>query len=100
MAALTLLQESNEKGEFATGLLYIEPNQPTFTDLLNTVDTPLSMLGADKTRPAQGRARRDHGPAAVVASGTRGSGLGTRTTEEGPGRHLPAGPFVFCLPEA
>ena len=51
IAALTLLQESVDKGEFATGLLYIDANRPTFTDLLNTVDTPLSMLGVDQTRP-------------------------------------------------
>lgn len=53
VAALTLLHESNDKGEFATGLIYIKPNQPTFTDLLNTVDVPLSMLGQDKTRPGK-----------------------------------------------
>jgi len=51
VAALTLLQESTQKGEFATGLLYIDPNRPSFTDLLNTVDTPLSMLGQEQTRP-------------------------------------------------
>ena len=50
-AALTLLQESGQKGEFATGLLYIDPGRQTFTDLLNTVDTPLSMLGQELTRP-------------------------------------------------
>ncbi len=53
VAALTLLHESNMKGEFATGLIYIEPDRETFTDLLNTVDTPLSMLGEDKTRPSR-----------------------------------------------
>ncbi len=53
VAALTLLHESNDKGEFATGLIYIKPNQPSFTDLLNTVDVPLSMLGQDKTRPGK-----------------------------------------------
>jgi 2-oxoglutarate ferredoxin oxidoreductase subunit beta len=51
VAALTLLQESSLKGEFATGLLYIDTSRPTFTDLLNTVDTPLSMLGQERTRP-------------------------------------------------
>jgi len=53
IAALTLLQESADKGEFATGLIYIDANKPTFTDLLNTVDVPLSMLGEDKTRPSR-----------------------------------------------
>ncbi|MCX6552238.1 MAG: 2-oxoacid:ferredoxin oxidoreductase subunit beta, partial [Acidobacteria bacterium] len=51
VAALTLLHESHQKGEFATGLLYIEPDRETFTDLLNTVDTPLSMLTQDQLRP-------------------------------------------------
>lgn len=51
IAALTLLQESTQKGEFATGLLYIDAERPTFTDLLNTVDTPLSMLGEAQVRP-------------------------------------------------
>lgn len=52
-AALVQLMESQQKGEFATGLLYIDPDRPTFTDMLNTVDTPLSMLGPDKTRPTR-----------------------------------------------
>jgi 2-oxoglutarate ferredoxin oxidoreductase subunit beta len=51
LAALTTLHESNAKGEFATGLLYIDPNRPTFVDQLNVVDTPLSMLGESQTRP-------------------------------------------------
>ena len=51
LAALTLLHESNAKGEFATGLLYIEPDRPSFVDLLNVVDTPLSMLTEAETRP-------------------------------------------------
>jgi 2-oxoglutarate ferredoxin oxidoreductase subunit beta len=53
VAALTLLQESGQKGEFATGLLYIDPDRPTFTDLLNTVDRPLSMLPQEMTRPGR-----------------------------------------------
>jgi 2-oxoglutarate ferredoxin oxidoreductase subunit beta len=51
LAALTVLHESNAKGEFATGLIYIEPDRPSFLDLLNVVDTPLSMLSEAQTRP-------------------------------------------------
>jgi len=51
LAALTLLHESNARGEFATGLIYIDPGKPSFVDLLNLVDTPLSMLGEADTRP-------------------------------------------------
>jgi len=51
LAALTLLHESQAKGEFATGLLYIDAGRPTFVDLLNVVDTPLSMLTDEQVRP-------------------------------------------------
>lgn len=51
IAALTVLQDSAQQGEFATGLLYIDADRPTFTDLLNTVDTPLSMLPDSAVRP-------------------------------------------------
>jgi 2-oxoglutarate ferredoxin oxidoreductase subunit beta len=51
MAALALLHETGARGEFATGLLYIDPDRPSFIDLLNVVDTPLSMLTDAQTRP-------------------------------------------------
>jgi 2-oxoglutarate ferredoxin oxidoreductase subunit beta len=51
VAALTLLHESQARGEFATGLIYIDPGRPSFTDLLNMVDTPLSMLSEAQLRP-------------------------------------------------
>jgi 2-oxoglutarate ferredoxin oxidoreductase subunit beta len=51
LAALTLLHETSVRGEFATGLIYIEPDRPSFIDLLNVVDTPLSMLSEAQTRP-------------------------------------------------
>lgn len=51
LAAITLLSEAQAKGEFATGLIYIDPARPTFIDLLNVVDTPLSMLGDAQVRP-------------------------------------------------
>jgi 2-oxoglutarate ferredoxin oxidoreductase subunit beta len=51
MAATRLLHETSARGEFATGVLYIQPDQETFVDSLNLVDTPLSLLGQDVTRP-------------------------------------------------
>jgi 2-oxoglutarate ferredoxin oxidoreductase subunit beta len=51
LAAITLLHETAAKGEFATGLLYIDADRPTFIDLLNTVETPLSMLTDGDVRP-------------------------------------------------
>ena len=53
LAALSLLDETARKGEFATGLLYIEPDRRSFTDLLNLVDQPLSMLPEEALRPSR-----------------------------------------------
>ncbi len=53
MAALTLLNDATRKGEFATGLLYLVPDQPSFIDVLNTVDEPLAMLSEARTRPSK-----------------------------------------------
>jgi 2-oxoglutarate ferredoxin oxidoreductase subunit beta len=50
--ALRLLRDSNERGEFLTGLFYIDPVKPDFCSLLNLVDEPLASLPASKTRPA------------------------------------------------
>ncbi len=49
--ALRLLIEAREKGEFLTGLLYIDPNKPDFIDLLNLPECPLAQLPADQVRP-------------------------------------------------
>jgi 2-oxoglutarate ferredoxin oxidoreductase subunit beta len=51
MAALRLLHETMSRGEYATGLLYIEPDKQDFVDLLGIVDEPLSMLPESRTRP-------------------------------------------------
>jgi len=53
LAALSLLHRTAEEGEFATGLIYIEPDRKCFTDLLNLVDTPLSMLPEEALRPSR-----------------------------------------------
>jgi len=49
--ALRLLRETAERGVFATGVLYVERDRPTFVDLLNIVDEPLATLPLAKTRP-------------------------------------------------
>ncbi|HNV03918.1 MAG TPA: 2-oxoacid:ferredoxin oxidoreductase subunit beta [Vicinamibacterales bacterium] len=53
LAALALLHESNQRGELATGLIYVDPAKPSFVDLLNVVDTPLSFLPEAQTRPGR-----------------------------------------------
>jgi 2-oxoglutarate ferredoxin oxidoreductase subunit beta len=49
--ALRVLRETAEKNEFATGILYIEPQKYDFTTLLNLVDEPLATLPLDRVRP-------------------------------------------------
>ena len=53
MSALRLLHESAARGEYATGLIYVEPDKQDFIDLLGIVDEPLSMLDQSRTRPGQ-----------------------------------------------
>src|SRR6187399_1732313 len=51
MAAMRLLHETAARGEFATGMIYIAPDQENFVDAMNMVEKPLAMLGPDQTRP-------------------------------------------------
>jgi 2-oxoglutarate ferredoxin oxidoreductase subunit beta len=51
VAALRLLHETARRGEFATGVIYIEPDKDDFVDILNLVDQPLSSLTMAQTRP-------------------------------------------------
>ena len=53
IAALRLLHETAARGEFATGMIYIQPDQDNFIDLLNLVDTPLGTLPQSVVRPPQ-----------------------------------------------
>jgi len=51
--AVHTLMEAEEKNEVLTGVFYINTEKPTFTDLLNVVDEPLSTLPESLTRPAK-----------------------------------------------
>jgi 2-oxoglutarate ferredoxin oxidoreductase subunit beta len=49
--ALELLMEAREKQQFLTGLLFVDPDEKNFIDLLNLVDEPLATLPLERTRP-------------------------------------------------
>jgi 2-oxoglutarate/2-oxoacid ferredoxin oxidoreductase subunit beta len=51
--AVKTLMEAHEKGEVLTGVFYVDTEKPTFTDLLNLVDQPLSSLPESVTRPSK-----------------------------------------------
>jgi 2-oxoglutarate/2-oxoacid ferredoxin oxidoreductase subunit beta len=53
MQALTVLHETLRRGEFATGVIYVEPDKDDFITQLNLVDTPLAALPMDRTRPGR-----------------------------------------------
>jgi 2-oxoglutarate ferredoxin oxidoreductase subunit beta len=49
--ALKVLHESGARGEFVTGIIYIEPDREDFIELLDLPDQPLATLPPEKTRP-------------------------------------------------
>ena len=51
--AVRMIHETARRGEFATGILYIEPDKPDFLELLNVVDEPLATLPVERVRPGQ-----------------------------------------------
>jgi 2-oxoglutarate ferredoxin oxidoreductase subunit beta len=51
IGALRRLHETARRGEFATGLIYIEPDRDDFLTQLNVVDDPLASLPLERVRP-------------------------------------------------
>jgi len=53
IAAMKRLHETARRGEFATGLIYIEPDRDDFLEQLNIIDEPLATLPLEKIRPGK-----------------------------------------------
>jgi 2-oxoglutarate/2-oxoacid ferredoxin oxidoreductase subunit beta len=53
IAAIRRLNESHEKGEVLTGVFYVNPQAPTFVDLLNITEQPLATLPESVVRPGR-----------------------------------------------
>ena len=51
LQSLKVMHETRARGEFATGLIYIEPTKPDFIEVLNLVDEPLATLPQERVRP-------------------------------------------------
>lgn len=51
--AVRLIHETAQRGEFATGILYVEPDKKDFLTLLNLVDEPLAKLPLERVRPGR-----------------------------------------------
>jgi 2-oxoglutarate ferredoxin oxidoreductase subunit beta len=53
LAAMRLLHETQARGEFATGVIYVEPDKDDFITQLNLIDEPLAFLPAASVRPGR-----------------------------------------------
>jgi 2-oxoglutarate ferredoxin oxidoreductase subunit beta len=51
--ALKMLEEAGRENWLVTGLIYVEPEKPSFIDTYNLVDTPLNRLTEADLRPAR-----------------------------------------------
>jgi 2-oxoglutarate ferredoxin oxidoreductase subunit beta len=51
--AMRLLEEANAKQWLLTGLIYINPDQPSMLDIYNLTEEPLNRLTPDRLRPSQ-----------------------------------------------
>ena len=51
MQAFQVLNDTRSRGEFATGLIYVEPDRDDFLTMLNLVDEPLAKLSVSQVRP-------------------------------------------------
>ena len=58
LAALRLIHETARRGEFATGMLYVEPDKDDFVTLLDLVDEPLATLPLERVRPGARRSTK------------------------------------------
>jgi 2-oxoglutarate ferredoxin oxidoreductase subunit beta len=53
MNSLKRLHETARRGEFATGIIYIEPDRDDFLTQLNVTDEPLATLPLERVRPGK-----------------------------------------------
>ena len=61
IAALRVLHETARRGEFATGLIYIEPDRDDFLTPAQRGGRAAGQLPLERDAAAAGGARRDHG---------------------------------------
>lgn len=52
-SAVRRLEKAREDGEFVTGLIYVNQDRPSFAEVSNLTQTPLSYLPHEKLRPSR-----------------------------------------------
>jgi 2-oxoglutarate ferredoxin oxidoreductase subunit beta len=50
--ALRMLEEAEENNWLLTGLIYVNPDQPSLYDYLNLIDEPMNRIPEEKLRPS------------------------------------------------
>jgi 2-oxoglutarate/2-oxoacid ferredoxin oxidoreductase subunit beta len=51
--AMRILEEAEQHHWLITGLIYVDPDQPSLYDFLNLTEEPLNRMTADKLRPGR-----------------------------------------------
>ncbi len=52
LIAINRLEMARQDGEFITGLIYVNQERPSLTEVLNLVETPLALLSDEQLRPS------------------------------------------------
>jgi 2-oxoglutarate ferredoxin oxidoreductase subunit beta len=68
--AVKRLMEAHHKGEVLTGVFYVNPQAPSFIDMLNLVDEPLATLPESAVRPGREAHGRSDGRTKVGKTGS------------------------------
>ena len=53
LEAVRVLHETSRRAEFATGVIYVEPDKEDFIEVLNLVEEPLATLPLERVRPSK-----------------------------------------------
>jgi 2-oxoglutarate ferredoxin oxidoreductase subunit beta len=48
-----MLEEAEQNNWLVTGLIYVNPTEPTIFDMYNLPDTPLNRMGEHQLRPSR-----------------------------------------------
>ena len=51
--AMAMLEEAHQNEQLITGLIYVDPDKPTFFDMYDLPDTPLNRIPSDRLRPSE-----------------------------------------------
>ena len=80
---MTFLQKHAAKGQIVTGLLYVDPDAEDLHAHLDTVETPLNTLEAERSVPRHGGAGKDQRQLALGPDRSTGASSVPMESERG-----------------